>query len=129
MSSDYLLMFFLCFSKDEDVVQIYKNVWDILEDMVQKALEGLSGVGQAHRHHPELVGPPGGEHRRLVAVFFRYGHVMVGLGEVNLAKDLGALDLLTEGLDVGEVVGVQEGLLVDQAEVATRPPLPRAFRL
>ena len=125
--SDNFLMFFMSLGKYDDVIKIAVRIRDAFEDFIGEALEAGRGVPDSEREAEELVQPPGSIDTNFFLIFFPDRNKMKSFGHINFTKHFAGLDVAGEGVDVGELVGLGEGGLVELAKISTRPF--RAIRL
>ena len=119
--SDNFLMFFMSLGKYDDVIKIAVRIRDAFKDFIGEALETGRGVPDPERKAEELVQPPGSIDTNFFLIFFSDRNKMESFGHIKFTKDFAGLDVAGEGVDVGELVGLGEGGLIDLPEVATGP--------
>ena len=80
-------MLLLIVMEDQNIVQVYIEIWYILQDMLDVPLERLSAIGKPHRHPAELEGAPRRQDGRLVAVGLVDADGVVSLHDIHFAED------------------------------------------
>src|SRR3954451_5446072 len=86
---------------DQDVVEINYNavVEERTEDVVDKALKGSRGIGEAERHHCELIMTVAHAKGRLWDIFILNADLVITRAKVEFGEHSCALDTIKDLID------------------------------
>src|SRR3954451_15861605 len=108
---------------DQDIVEVNYNavVEERTENIVDKTLESGRGVGEAERHHCELVMTVARAKGRLWHIFILNADLVVARAKIEFGKYFGALDSVEDLIYARERVPILDGQFVQYSIVNTHP--------
>jgi hypothetical protein len=122
-NAEMLLMLFLTFRKDQDVIyEDHNKLVELFhENRVHQVHEVSGGVGQTKRHHQILIKTISGGESSLWDIFFMDLDLMIARMKVNLQKGLCSNQLIEQEVNTGQWIIVLHGYYDEWSIIDAQP--------
>jgi hypothetical protein len=91
-----------------------------LQSIIDIALKGRQSIGQAHWHNQELIVAIAGLKGGFPFISFLYSNSVVGVKEVDLAKDLGTIESIKEFTNKQNRVAILDSKGIETSIIYTK---------